>query len=135
MHCHPCTPQVPACPGLAPTHHAAACCVVLSGHACSYITRRAKEEFHALAKGTDTAAAEASWQRAQSQLDVWKRQSLVYGLYARKVKNVMVSPFSAAVVADVLPTDGVAAAAQPVVQIMRSPWGVWSRTGSAGGVV
>jgi hypothetical protein len=119
---------------MAPTHDAV-CYVVLLGHSCSYITRRAKEEFHALAKGTDTAAAEAAWQRAQSQLDVWKRQSLVYGLYARKVKNVMVSPFSAAAVAAVLPSDGIAAAARPVVQTMRSPCGVWSRTGYAGGVV
>jgi hypothetical protein len=59
--------------------------------ACSYIDRRAKEEFHALAKGNDTAAAEAAWQRAQSQLAVWKRQSVVYGLYGRRVKTVMVS--------------------------------------------
>lgn len=61
---------------------------------CSYITRRAKEEFHALAKNTDAAAAEAAWQRAQSQLGVWQRQSVVYGLYGRRVKNVMVSPWA-----------------------------------------
>lgn len=64
--------------------------LLLSLH-CSYITRRAKEEFHALAQSTDTAAAEAAWQHAQRQLDVWKRQSVVYGLYGRKVKTVMVS--------------------------------------------
>lgn len=64
--------------------------LLLSPH-CSYITRRAKEEFHALAQSTDTAAAEAAWQNAQRQLDVWKRQSVVYGLYGRRVKTVMVS--------------------------------------------
>jgi len=65
------------------------CCCPLAG--CSYITRRAKEEFHALANNADSAAAEAAWKRAQSQLEVWKRQSVVYGLYGRRVKNVMVS--------------------------------------------
>jgi hypothetical protein len=59
--------------------------------ACSYIDRRAKEEFHTLAKSNDKAAAEAAWQRAHSQLEVWKRQSVVYGLYGRRVKTVMVS--------------------------------------------
>eukprot|EP00878_Enallax_costatus_P007958 GHUV01008324.1.p1 GENE.GHUV01008324.1~~GHUV01008324.1.p1 ORF type:complete len:114 (+),score=28.29 GHUV01008324.1:158-499(+) len=53
-----------------------------------YITRRAKEEFHSLATRSD-AAAEAAWQRAKSELDVWKRQSVVYQLYGRKLKNVM----------------------------------------------
>lgn len=44
-----------------------------------------------MAKSNDTAAAEAAWQRAHSQLEVWKRQSVVYGLYGRRVKTVMVS--------------------------------------------
>jgi hypothetical protein len=58
---------------------------------CSYIQRRAKEEFHSLAANADAAAAEAAWQRAQSQLEVWKRQSVVYQLYGRKIKTVLVS--------------------------------------------
>jgi hypothetical protein len=57
----------------------------------SYIQRRAKEDFHALTKNTDTAAAEAAWQKAKGELDVWKRQSVVYGLYGRRGKTVMVS--------------------------------------------
>jgi hypothetical protein len=58
----------------------------------SYITRRAKEEFHGLAGGggADAAAAEAAWARARDQLAVWQRQSLVYQLYGRKTKTVMV---------------------------------------------
>jgi hypothetical protein len=54
-----------------------------------YIQRRAKEDFHALTKNTDTAAAEAAWQKAKGELDVWKRQSVVYGLYGRRGKTVM----------------------------------------------
>lgn len=57
----------------------------------SYISRRAKEEFHLAASSTtDAAAAEAAWRRAQAQLEVWRRQSVVYQLYGRKTKTVMV---------------------------------------------
>jgi hypothetical protein len=44
-----------------------------------------------LAANADAAAADAAWQQAQSQLEVWKRQSVVYQLYGRKVKTVLVS--------------------------------------------
>ncbi|WIA33711.1 hypothetical protein OEZ86_006829 [Tetradesmus obliquus] len=54
-----------------------------------YIQRRSKEEFHSLAANADAAAAEAAWQRAKSQLEVWQRQSVVYQLYGRKVKTVL----------------------------------------------
>jgi hypothetical protein len=57
----------------------------------SYIQRRTKEEFHTLAANADAAAADAAWQRAKSQLEVWKRQSVVYQLYGRKIKTVLVS--------------------------------------------
>lgn len=56
----------------------------------SYIQRRAREEFHAISSGVrDQAAADAAWGHAASELEVWKRQALVYGLYGRKVKNVL----------------------------------------------
>jgi hypothetical protein len=44
-----------------------------------------------MAANTDAAAADAAWQGAKSQLEVWKRQSVVYQLYGRKIKTVLVS--------------------------------------------
>ncbi len=69
--------------------HPPALCSPPSAH--SYIQRRAREEFHALSlAGREQAAVDAAWSRAASELEVWKRQAVVYGLYGRKVKNVLV---------------------------------------------
>jgi hypothetical protein len=58
--------------------------------ACRYIKRRAKEGFAESQSITDAAALEQLWQRAKEELEVVKRQAVVYGLYARKHKSVMV---------------------------------------------
>ncbi|GLC41610.1 hypothetical protein PLESTB_000696900 [Pleodorina starrii] len=54
-----------------------------------YIRRRAKEGFHEAASVTDPAAVAALLQSGRQELEVVKRQSLVYQLYGRKVKNVL----------------------------------------------
>ena len=56
---------------------------------CSYILRRCKEEFRTPPKGDPTTIVA----HAKEQLEVLKRQSLVYGLYARKIKNVLVRSY------------------------------------------
>jgi hypothetical protein len=43
------------------------------------------------------AAVQALWSKALEDLEVLRRQSMVYSLYSRKLKNVMVSLPSAAV--------------------------------------
>jgi hypothetical protein len=58
---------------------------------CSYLQRKAKEEARSVASATDAAAVETAVQQAQKDLVVWKRQSIVYSLYGRKMKNVLVS--------------------------------------------
>lgn len=55
-----------------------------------YIQRRAKEEFHAHAREADPAKLQQLVASGKEQLDVVKRQALVYGLYGRKIKNVLV---------------------------------------------
>ena len=56
-----------------------------------YIKRRAQEAFRGPKSSADAAAVEQQWQRAKEELEVVKRQSVVYSLYARKHKSVMVS--------------------------------------------
>ncbi|KAG2452468.1 hypothetical protein HYH02_002708 [Chlamydomonas schloesseri] len=54
-----------------------------------YIQRRAREGFHDGAKLTDPAAVKSLLELGRQELEVVKRQSVVYGLYGRKVKNVL----------------------------------------------
>lgn len=54
-----------------------------------YLHRRATEEARALAAVTDAAALEQALQQARHDLQVWQRQSVVYGMYGRKLKNVL----------------------------------------------
>ena len=54
-----------------------------------YILRRCKEEF----RSTPSADPISSYVHGKQQLDVVRRQSLVYGLYGRKIKNVLVRAF------------------------------------------
>ncbi|EFJ48483.1 hypothetical protein VOLCADRAFT_74585 [Volvox carteri f. nagariensis] len=54
-----------------------------------YIQRRAKEGFQEAASITDITAVDALLQSGRQELEVVKRQSLVYRLYGRKVKNVL----------------------------------------------
>ena len=54
-----------------------------------YILRRCKEEF----RSPPSADPVSSYVHGKQQLDVVRRQSLVYGLYGRKIKNVLVRGF------------------------------------------
>ncbi|GIL82816.1 hypothetical protein Vretimale_8186 [Volvox reticuliferus] len=54
-----------------------------------YVQRRAKEGFHEAASITDPVAAESLLQYGRKELEIVKRQSFVYQLYGRKVKNVL----------------------------------------------
>jgi hypothetical protein len=55
---------------------------------CRYIRRRAKEAFSAT---PEASKAEELMQTARKEYEVVKRQAIVFSLYARKQKNVMVS--------------------------------------------
>ncbi len=54
-----------------------------------YILRRTREGFRAAAP-EQAGAQEALWKLAKEELEVARRQSIVYGLYQRQVKNVLV---------------------------------------------
>lgn len=54
-----------------------------------YVKRRAREGFHEAAGLSDPPAVAALVKKAREELDVVKRQSIVYSLYTRKVKNVL----------------------------------------------
>jgi LYR motif-containing protein 4 len=56
-----------------------------------YILRRSKEDFHLNAGQHDATTVQALWSKALEDLEVVKRQSIVYKLYGRKMLNVMVS--------------------------------------------
>ncbi len=55
-----------------------------------YVKRKAREDFRAHAKDVDVSAADALLKRAKAELKVWERQAVVYSLYARPQKSVMV---------------------------------------------
>jgi len=55
---------------------------------CRYIRRRAKEAFSAT---PEASKAEELMQAARREYEVVKRQAVVFNLYARRQKNVMVS--------------------------------------------
>ncbi|KAL9233743.1 hypothetical protein vseg_008699 [Gypsophila vaccaria] len=54
-----------------------------------YVKRRTTDAFRANKTLSDPSAIAAAVADAQSQLDVAKRQSIVYSLYAPSLKNVM----------------------------------------------
>ncbi len=55
-----------------------------------YIKRRAREGFEESASVTDPSAIKSLLAAGKQELEVAKRQSLVYQLYGRKYKNVLV---------------------------------------------
>ena len=57
-----------------------------------YIKRRARERFEEAASVADQAKAKALLAEGKQDLEVVKRQSVVYGLFGRKFKNVLVRP-------------------------------------------
>ncbi|GMH37363.1 hypothetical protein BSKO_05236 [Bryopsis sp. KO-2023] len=54
-----------------------------------YIKRRAREGFEAQRKTTQPEAIEAAWKKAKEDLEVAKRQAVVYSLFSRPQKSVM----------------------------------------------
>lgn len=59
---------------------------------CRYVKRRATTGFRQHATETDTAVLDALRQQAQADLEVVKRQAIVYHLYSRKQRSVMDIP-------------------------------------------
>lgn len=55
-----------------------------------YTKRRAGDSFRAHAAVTDAGKQQALWEQANKDLEVVKRQALVYSLYGRKQRSVMV---------------------------------------------
>lgn len=52
--------------------------------------RRAGERFREMQKTVEPEVADKAWAKALQDLEVAKRQAVVYGLYARKQKSIMV---------------------------------------------
>ena len=55
-----------------------------------YVKRRTKEEFRTHQHEADVQAVESFLTAAKAELEVVKRQALVYQMYARKHKSIMV---------------------------------------------
>ncbi len=55
-----------------------------------FVQRKAKADFRSNAAQTDKAAVEQMWTQAKRDLEVAKRQALVYSLYGSRQKSVMV---------------------------------------------
>ncbi|KAG1656613.1 hypothetical protein FOA52_008436 [Chlamydomonas sp. UWO 241] len=53
-----------------------------------YILRRVKDGFREGA-GESGPSSAALWAHAKEEYSVMKRQSVVYGMYARKIKNIL----------------------------------------------
>lgn len=64
----------------------------LTAISCRYIQRRTKEDFRRLRSVSDPVLLEKALAKGKDDLEVAKRQSLVYKMYARKLPNVLVSP-------------------------------------------
>jgi hypothetical protein len=56
-----------------------------------YVHRRTKEGFRAGQGVTDTNQIEQMWSKAKEEAALVQRQSVVYSLFSRKQKNIMVS--------------------------------------------
>ncbi len=52
---------------------------------CRYVKRKTREDFRANGEVTQDL-----WSKAQQQLELVKRQAVVYSMYARDIPNVMV---------------------------------------------
>ncbi len=59
---------------------------------CRYVKRRATTGFREHAAVTEEAILDSIFQQAHSDLEVVKRQAIVYHLYSRKQKSVMDIP-------------------------------------------
>jgi LYR motif-containing protein 4 len=57
-----------------------------------YILRRAREDFRLNAQEANPEKLQQLLKGANEDLEVVKRQSVVYQLYGRKIKNVLVRP-------------------------------------------
>lgn len=57
-----------------------------------FVQRKAKADFRSNATQTDKTAIEQMWTQAKRDLEVAKRQALVYRLYGSKQKSVMDIP-------------------------------------------
>jgi len=55
-----------------------------------FVQRKAKADFRSNAAQTDKTAIEQMWTQAKRDLEVAKRQALVYSLYGTRQKSVMV---------------------------------------------
>jgi LYR motif-containing protein 4 len=55
-----------------------------------YVKRRAKEAFHEHAAEVDASKLQQFWTKAHSELELVRRQAMVYTLFARKHKSIMV---------------------------------------------
>lgn len=53
--------------------------------------RRVREGFRTEVTAQNSSALDTVWKKAKSEFEVVKRQSVVYSLYAREHKSVMVS--------------------------------------------
>jgi hypothetical protein len=76
-------------------HHEGAtihCTALPSTHyACArYVQRQAKEKFRENAAGKQSASVDEQWSKARETLALVQRQAIVYTLYARKNKSIMV---------------------------------------------
>lgn len=59
--------------------------------ACRYSLRKARDTFRANASVTEAAKQQELLETARKELEAVKRQVLVYSLYARKQRSVMVN--------------------------------------------
>ena len=63
---------------------------LLTHLACRYTIRKARDSFRSSASVTDKQQQQELWTKAKQQYDVVSRQAIVYSLYARKQRSVMV---------------------------------------------
>lgn len=54
-----------------------------------YVKRRAIDAFHQYQDQSDPAVVDAAFKRGLQQLEIARRQSLVYSLYGPRVKSIM----------------------------------------------
>ena len=59
-----------------------------------FVQRKARNDFRSHAAETDTAAVETLWSQAKQDLEIARRQALVYSLYGSRQKSVMVKAAS-----------------------------------------
>lgn len=63
---------------------------------CRYVKRRARQGFLEAQSSSDATFVQQLWEHAKQELAVVKRQAVVYSMYARKHKSVMVGTTRAA---------------------------------------